>query len=305
MIKLGIIGMSPGNAHPYSWSSIVNGFYDGNEINQIGYPGITNYLNANHDTLGIEGAAITHIWTQDRAISESIVKATKVKHIADRMEDMIGQVDAVILARDDSKEHVTMATPFLEANVPIFIDKPLATTYEDLDFFCRQHAQGKFIMSCSSMRYSTESRAVKIDLEKLGKIELITAVGKKDWLKYGIHMLEALFAFLDDPHPLLVLHMGEEGKNVVYLEFKNGIKVTMHLFMDIALTFQMSVFGQKAWELIEMKNYYAMFRDNLIEFIRSVQEGKARLAFDKTERLIRTLIGAHESLKSGGKIIHL
>ena len=305
MIKLGIIGMSPGNAHPYSWSAIVNGFFDGEEITNIGYPGVTNYLKANQDTLGIAGARVTHVWTQDRAISKSIVKAARVEQVADRLEDMIGQVDAVILSRDDSEDHVKMAAPFLEANVPIFIDKPLATSYDDLAYFSAQHAQGKFIMSCSSMRYASECRTVKIDREKLGEIELVTAVGKKDWLKYGIHMLEALFAFLDDPQPVSVQHVGKDKKDIVYIEFENGIIATVHLFMDIALTFQISVFGQQGWELIELKNYYAMFRDNLIEFIRSVQEGKPRLSFDKTERLMRTLIGAAESLKQGGKRIQI
>jgi predicted dehydrogenase len=305
MIKIGIIGMSPGNAHPYSWSAIVNGFFDGDEITNIGYPGITNYLTANQDTLGIAGAQVTHVWTQNRAISESIVKAARVNHIADNSEDMIGQVDAVILSRDDAEGHVKMAAPFLDADVPIFIDKPLATSYEDLAYFSEQHAQGKFIMSCSSMRFASECRALKTDINSLGKIELVTAVGKKDWLKYGIHMLEALFALLDDPQPVLVQHVGEDKKDVVYLEFENGIKVTVHLFMDIALTFQISVFGQKGWELVEIKNSYSMFRDNLIEFIRSVQEGKPRLSFDKTERLMRTLIGARESLINGGKIIRL
>jgi len=305
MIKLGIIGMSPGNAHPYSWSAIVNGFFDGKEITKTGYPGITHYLEANKDTIGIAGARVTHVWTQDRSISESIAKAARVDHIVDNLADMIGQVDAVILARDDPENHVQMAKPFIEAEIPVFIDKPLAASYEDLAYFSEQSAKGKFIMSCSSMRYAGECRALKTNIDALGKIELVTAVGKKDWLKYGIHMLEGLFALLDDPRPVSVQHVGEDKKDVVYLEFDSGIKATVHLFMDIALTFQISVFGQKNWELIEMKNYYGMFRDNLIEFIRSVQEGQPRLSFDKTERLINTLIGAQESLNNNGKVIYL
>ena len=297
--------MSPGNAHPYSWSAIVNGFFDGEEITNIGYPGVTDYLKANQDTLGIAGARITHVWTQDRAISESIAKAAQVEHITDTLEEMIGQVDAVILARDDSENHVKMAAPFLEADIPIFIDKPLAASYEDLRYFSEQHAQGKFIMSCSSMRYAGECRAVRMNWGNLGKIELVTAVGKKDWLKYGVHMLEALFTLLDDPRPTSVQHVGEDKKDIVCIEFENGIKATVHLFMDIALTFQISVFGQQGWELIELKNYYAMFKENLIEFVHSVQEGKPRLSFEKTERLIRTLLGAAESLENGGKTTFL
>ena len=44
MLEIGIIGMSPGNAHPYSWSSIINGAFDAGEINSIGYPAVANYL---------------------------------------------------------------------------------------------------------------------------------------------------------------------------------------------------------------------------------------------------------------------
>ena len=28
MVKIGVIGMSPGNGHPYSWSAIINGDYN-------------------------------------------------------------------------------------------------------------------------------------------------------------------------------------------------------------------------------------------------------------------------------------
>jgi hypothetical protein len=48
-----------------------------------------------------------------------------------------------------------------------------------------------------------------------------------------------------------------------------------------------------------------MFRDNIIEFIRSVQEGRSRLDFEKTVNIIRTIIAGKESLEQGGKTIYL
>ena len=306
MIKIGIIGMSPGNGHPYSWSAIINGFFDGKEITEVGeYPGITAYLNSNKDTLGIHEATVTHIWCQKRSMSESIAKATKIEFVVDNLEDMIGQVDAVILSRDDPENHVSMARPFINAGIPIFIDKPLAATTEDLAYFSEQVANGKLIVSCSSMRYATEARTAKNEFALLGPLELAIAVGKKDWIRYGVHMLEALFMLLDDPLPVAVTHIGKDKKDIVCVEFENGFKATIHLFMDISPTFQISIFGQQGWRLIEMKNSYSMFRDNIIEFIRSVREGKSLLDFYKTERIIRTLIAATDSLKQNGKIIHL
>ena len=300
-----MIGMSPGNAHPYSWSAIINGYFNGDEITKVGYPAVANYLEANKDTLGISAAKVTHIWTQAKSIFESIAMATQIEYVVNSLEEMLGEVDAVILARDDAEYHFSMSKPFIDAGIPVFIDKPLAVTRKDLQWFSEQHAKGKCFMSCSSMRYANECRIVKQDLKSLGKLQLVTAVGKKDWLKYGVHMLEAMFALLDDPQPVTVQHLGEKDKDIVHVGFKNGIQATVHLFMNITGTFQLSVFGELGWKLIDIKNSYSMFRDNIIEFVRSVEEGKSRLPFYKTENIINTLIGANESFEQGGRIIQL
>ena len=305
MTNIGIVGMSPGNAHPYSWSAIINGQYDGDEIIRVGYPAVAAYLAANQDTLGLPNARVTHVWAHETAIAESIARTTGIEYVVEKLDDMVGQVDAVILARDDPENHVAMAKPFLEAGIPLFVDKPLAATLPDLAYFAEQNAAGKLLMSCSSMRYANECRTVKQELKSLGKIELVTAVGKKDWPKYGVHLLEALFALLDDPTPRSVRHVGQSGKDIVYLEFENDFQAALHLFMDITPTFQLSVFGQQGWRLIDIKNSYSMFRDNLIEFIRSVEEGQSRIPFAKTVAIIRTLIGAEESRKNGGIIVSL
>lgn len=293
--------MSPGNAHPYSWSAIINGVFDGDEIARIGYPSVTAYLEANRDTLGIPGAQVTHVWAQEPEIAESIALGAGIAHVCTSLESMIGEVDAVILARDDPEHHREMAAPFIEAGVPIFIDKPLTYSREDLAWFTEQHQAGKFLMSCSSMRYANECRIARQEIKSFGKLELVTAVGKKDWKKYGVHLLEGIFGILGDPLPHSVRHIGQPDKEIIHLKMADGPDIMLHLFMDITGTFQISVFGQQGWKLIDIRNSYSMFRDNIIEFIRSVQEGKPRLDFDKTERIMQVIIGARESLERGGE----
>ncbi len=305
MINLGVIGLSEGNGHPYSWSAIINGDFNEKAMDGCGYAGIPLYLNANRDTLGIDDARVTHVWTQDKKLSGHIAAASLIDNIVDNAEDMIGQVDAVLLARDDPENHKAMAKPFIDAGVPIFIDKPLAITRDDLDYFVQQAANGKFIMSCSSMRYASENGAVTPDMASLGNLEFATAVGKKDWTKYGIHMLEGLFLLLDDPKAVTVRHTSKSKKDIVQVEFETGLLATVYLFYDIAPTFQISLYGTEGWRTIEYRNWYAMFRDNLIEFVKSVRQGSPRLDFKKTENIISVLIAAKESLEQGGKTILL
>lgn len=297
--------MSPGNAHPSSWSAIINGTFNTKEIDGLGFPAVATYLQANKQTLGIPGAKVTHILTQDRKLSETIALSAGIAHVVDSSKEMINVVDAVILSRDDAENHREMAKPFIDAGIPLFIDKPLCSNLDDLRYFSGEVAKGKFIMSCSSMRYASECMSAKTELASLGKIELITAVGKKDWIKYGVHMLEAIFSIMDDPKPINVINTGKENGAIVTINFEGGLQVVINLFMDISGTFQVSLFGQQNWKLVEIKNSYAMFRDNIIEFIRSVKEGKPRLEFSKTEQIIKVLIAGEESLKHNGKIINI
>ncbi len=305
MIKIGILGMTEGNAHPYSWSAIINGQFDGDAITKLGYPALAAYLQANKGTLGLNAARVTHVWTQDDALSQSIATSAGIAHVAGRYEDMIGQVDAIMLLRSDIENHVKMAAPFLDAGIPIFIEKPLAGSLEDLDYFAAQVAKGRLIMSCSSMRYSSEAITAKIEMAAIGKPELIIATGKKDWLNYGVHMLECIMMLLDEARPVSVRHIGESGKDIVHITFPDGLQVMVNMFMDISGTFQVSIYGQKDWRLVDIKNSYTMFRDNIIEFIRSVQDGKARLDFSKTDNIIRALLAARQSLAQGGETIYL
>lgn len=305
MLRIGVVGMSPGNAHPTSWSAIINGVFDGDKIAALGYPAVADYLLANQPTLGLPGARVTHVLTQSRELSETIAATAGIENVASGEAEMIAAVDAVLLNRDDPENHVRMAKPFIDAGLPVFIDKPLCATREDLAYFSSEVARGKFIMSCSSMRYGSECMTVKAGIKALGKIELVTGVGKKDWLKYGIHLLEGIVTVLDDPKPISVRNIGSRARNSVLINYEGDVQVMLHLFADVVPGSQISFFGQEQWRTVEIKNSYAMFRDNIIEFIRSVAEGTPRLSFHKTERLINVLIAAEESLAEGGKRIHL
>lgn len=123
--------------------------------------------------------------------------------------------------------------------------------------------------------------------------------------KHGVHLLEGIIALVNDPKAVSVRHTGEDEKDIVHNIFENGLQATVHLFMDITPTFQISIFGRNGWKLIEIKNSYSQFRDTIIEFVRSVEEGKSRLPFDKTENIICALIAAKQSLAQGGKRIDL
>ncbi len=304
-LKLGIIGLSEGNGHPYSWSAIINGDYDTDLMQECGYPVIPEYLGANRDTLGIDYARVTHLWTQERSVSEHVARASRIETVVDQAEDMIGKVDAVLLARDDPENHVAMAKPFIEADVPIFIDKPLVFSRPDLDWFREQVHAGKFIMSGSALRYSAGVQTHRAAVSKLGALQLAIAVGGKDLRKYAIHQLEGMVSLLGDPKIVSARHVSEHsGKDILYFEFETGMLGMVAVFKNIVGS-ELNVYGEQGMLSVSHGGAYPAFRTHLVEVIHSFRAGKPGLPFEKTWNVIAALCAARESLENGGKRIQI
>ena len=106
VLRLAMLGLIAGNGHPYSWSAIVNG-YNPEEMARCPYPAIPGYLGAQPaGSVRIPGVQVTHLWTDNPAEAPHVARASLIPHVVARPEDVIGQVDAVMIATDDGTDHV-------------------------------------------------------------------------------------------------------------------------------------------------------------------------------------------------------
>ena len=179
-LKLGIIGMSEGNGHPYSWSAIFNG-YDKSAMDDCGFPVIPVYLAKQRfpeDT--IAGAKVTNVWTQSINLSKKISKAAKIENVNESISEMIPQIDAA-LARDDAENHFRFAKKFLDAGLPVFIDKPLAINMQSAKKFCPSKSIWDKFFSCSASRYAEEFDLTNDDLEEMGQLKKIIGYTPNSW----------------------------------------------------------------------------------------------------------------------------
>ena len=173
-IRIGMVGFTEGNAHPFSWSAMINGSYDADLMKDYCktlYPTIPQYLAKQPaHTLGIPGAKVTHICFTGyvgREDAEMCAKINGIPNVVDTPEEMIGQVDAVIIATDIGDEHVDRCRPFVEAGIPMFVDKPLVNKEEDLQVFCNWRKAGAKFISSSSLRYTKELEPLTTAIDRL------------------------------------------------------------------------------------------------------------------------------------------
>lgn len=266
-LRLGVIGLSEGNGHPYSWSAIFNGC-DMEYMKDCGFPVIPGYLSKQRfpDDC-IPDAKVTHVWTQDRAVSEHVAKAALIPNTVDRMEDMIGEVDAVLLARDDPENHYAMAKPFLEAGLPVYIDKPLAETVAEAEEIYAMERYPGQIFTCSALSYSDG-----LKIPDIGDVRHIQAFVIKDWKKYGIHVVEPALRLFDWKTPI-VSHTvtSNETNKVVSLSWANGMTSTFTSLYGAQCGFRIMAFGTAGAAEVDFGGTFHMFRNALAEFVGIVR----------------------------------
>jgi len=293
VMRAGILGVSEGNGHPFSFCAIVNG-YDEAAFAKAGWPVILEYLKREPpERFGIEGVKVTRAWTQDESVTAKLCAAGRIEKACGKPGDMLGEVDAVIVARDDWESHAELALPFLERGLAVFVDKPLTLDATQLARFEPYLRKGK-LMSCAALRYARELDPIRDDLAqgRIGAPRLIAATVLNGLDKYGIHMLEAAAGLglgvpasatrLDAPHEAYALR------------YANGLPMSLNCLGAVAKTFHLSVFGDKGHRHADLHDNFSAFRRTLERFFAMARDGKPPIDPDETIALMQLIAAARK-----------
>lgn len=305
-IRLAMLGMVEGNGHPYSWSIIFNGRYDLDALNKCPYPGIRDYIvKQPPGTLGIPGAKVTHVWTDDPADAVDVAKVALIPNVVARPEDVIGKVDAVLVATDKGFEHVERARPFVEAGIPVFVDKPMVDNRQDLATFARWVDEGRPILSSSAMRYAKEYVPYHRATHALGRLRHVGATMAKSWEAYGIHALESVYP-ITGPGYVSVQNIGDKDSNIVHLRHRDGIDVLIQTTKDMFGGFGMvTLAGTSAGLQLRFSDTYHAFKTQLEGYVSYLRTGTRPVPWEETRELMQLLIAGIESREQGGRKVLL
>lgn len=304
-IRLAMLGMVDGNGHPYSWSAIFNG-YDRAAMASCPYAAIPEYLGKQPpETLGVSGARVTHVWTDDPADAPKVAKASLIPNVVERPEDVIGEVDAVIVATDKGWEHVKRCRPFVEAGLPVFVDKPLVDNLDDLRVFSRWVDEGRPIMSSSALAYAKEFAPYHRSTHELGELRFACATTAKSWERYGIHALSAVYPVLG-PGYLSARNTGTAERNIVHFKHACGADVSVVAINDMYGAFgTLSLCGTAGSVHLTLRDTYHAFRAQLLAFVQYLRTGQASVPFSETEELMKMVIAGIWSREQGGREVAL
>lgn len=304
-IKLAMLGMVDGNGHPYSWSAMFNG-YDPETMAGCPYPTIPNYLGKEPKaTLRIPHARVTHVWTDNPADARHVAQCALIPNVVADPRDVIGEVDAVCIATDKGHEHVERCRPFVEAGLPVFVDKPLVDNVADLRTFTQWVEQGAAIMSSSCMRYNKEFMPYRYSTHELGELRYVGITTPKTWERYGIHALESMYPILG-PGFVSVRNSGSVDRNVVHLKHRRNIDIVVIASMDmLGSGGVLTLCGTADHVTVKSRDSFFAFKSQLEAFIQYLRTGEPPFPFEETRELMALVIAGIRSREDEGREVLL
>ena len=297
MLKVGMIGFSTENGHPFSFSAICNGFRD-SEFKKTEWLGILAYLQSQPESeFCALDAKVTHVWTQHLSVTQSIMACSKVECLVEDPLDMLGEVDAVIIARDDFECHKNLSKPFLENGVAVFIDKPLTLDVGELLYF-RPYLESGLLMSCSGFYFAKELDFLREGAFNFGEIRHISAVVINGWEKYGIHMLDAVYGALNC-NPVSVSANLDVDHQSLRVEMDDGLVFSVDALGRDVKVFNLNLYATEGVKHVNITNNFVAFKRTLDQFFKQVRTRRPSISPQSTLRSIKTLIAGKMALELG------
>lgn len=300
-MKIGIIGLNDGNGHPYSYAALFNGYEPNALQEKCPFQLIKEYLPLQHKNENfIEGAKVTHIWTQSREISEDVAAVSLIPNIVNDLDDMIGKVDAVILARDDPWNHLEMARQFINHGIPIFIDKQLTSNLADLKELNNLTGSNYPLMAGSSIRFTRDLTSAQSNY-KCNEVISIHGVSRVSWMRYGHHLLEGIVVLWGTDILWVRSLSNINGHDIVQIFYKNGPNVILEFISEVHLPIQFTCFSENEESFsIPFQDFFHSFHEMMKAFVLMVSTGQKTIEHREIISIAKIILAGDVSKKRGG-----
>ncbi len=229
----------------------------------------------------------------------------KIAHVAKRPEEMLGRVDACLIHACNWDLHVERARVFVDADVPVLLDKPMVGCIRDARTLAAWAKSGKVIAGGSSLRYAPEIKERILDAGIRPEDILLAHAGcGVDGFNYGIHAFAQMIGMMG-PGVASVRWLGAHVQDHYELTWPGGRLgiVTVGETKDWLPSYATVVTGSK---VVQFQPDSSRVYRALLEHDLPILEGKAKPtdAGELLEPELAALAGL-TSKRAGGKSVSL
>jgi predicted dehydrogenase len=230
--------------------------------------------------------------------------------ILEKPEDLIGQVDAVLIESVDGSVHRERALPFIEAGLPVWVDKPLACSTADARILLdAAQKKGGVLMSASALRYDLPVKDVLAKRETLGAVLGVDAFTPASthprnpgFFHYAVHGVEIMYALMGAGcRRVRCVH--QEGVDVAVGEWADGRTATVRGTRKGSYALGFTAFCEKG--IVPALNSPFYYRELLKEIVAAFQTGKGPIDAAELLEVVAFQEAANQSMDRDGAPVEL
>lgn len=282
MIRIGILGSD--NSHALAFSKLCN-IPDEN--------GIYAY----------EDVRVTAIYGKDDdpEHTKEVAREGKVEFIANSPEEFFGKVDAVMVVYRKGSYHVPDILPFIEKGYPVWIDKPIAASSDDIELLKAAYEKhNALVTGGSTMKYNYEVQTIqnRMKEDKFGKVYggsitfSIDMDEKYDGIYfYSSHLVEMVLSIFGyDIESVMATKIGKRQCGVVA---KYSDKI-VHMCFNDGDRYYITINAEKSYNCeADICIIYKLGFDKFVEMIKTK---RMPLSFDKLVKPVYVIKAMEKSI---------
>lgn len=281
MIRIGMVGSD--NSHAYAFAKLCN-----------------------VDQAYGDAARVTMLCGADPARNREVTEKAAIPTIVESAEAMLGQVDAVMVLPRHGDLHLAAAMPFLEAGLPVFVEKPFAISLSDCERMIETaNRSGALLTSYSTVRFNPDVASLEQEAAALGGLRMGTVTGPCDFNSqyggpffYANHALEVALRLFGESVTTVTTD-SSSGNVTATLHFGGGELVTLNYVGNGHKFFHALVIGKDGWAARSLASAGG-YPEGVRLFLEMIQTGKRPLTDEQLINPIRIIHAIARSVSLGG-----
>ncbi len=282
--RIGIIGTE--NSHAYAFSTYFN---KPDENGNYRYP----------------DCRVTLVYGHYPEESEKVVREYGADAVAESIEQMVANVDAVMVTARDGKFHYEFVKPFIEAGIPAFVDKPFTVAEQEaIDLVELAKAKKVPLTGGSMLKFSPTIAQLKAKVQELGADLVSGSLSAplnmdnpySGFFFYSSHLCEMTLEVFGY-RPRSVYAVKHNGGSVCAIVDYGAFSITNH-FNDGAYQYAGSVFGKKE-QMVSEVVLDGCGEAECDAFVEMLRTGKMAHSYEELSAPVFYLNAVKESYESG------
>lgn len=290
MFRIGIVGSD--NSHAEIFSKLVN----------LPDPKSGQSLFPDCKVVGIYGL--------EKERTKQVARDGSIDFIAEKPEDLMGKIDAVMVVFRHGDLHAQYALPFIKAGIPTWIDKPFTIKNEDAkEILAAAKVHHTLVTGGSTCKYASDVLMAKNAVQngsRIGKIKTAT-INFPSTLEneyggiyfYGAHLVEMTMEIFGY-NPKAVIASENNGCVTSILKYEQ-YQVTMNFIPDSKEYF-VTLFGENGTIIREI-DISIVYKLGFEKFVEMLRTQKMPIPLDNLNAIVETFNSLVQSYTTKSEIL--